>query len=102
MMTGFEAGTDFSILQVDGTLQAPVSTELRERVTALLVRGERRIVLDLTRLADIDAGGIGELVNILNMTRAAGAVLRIANATRHVRQLLHATGFSPFLSDESQ
>jgi anti-anti-sigma factor len=98
-LTSLAAGTHATVLEVDGGLRAPVSTELRERVTALLGRGERRIVLDLARLADIDAAGIGELVNVMNAANAAGAMLRIAQATRHVRRLLRATGLSGLLSD---
>jgi anti-anti-sigma regulatory factor len=56
-------------------------------------------VLDLTRLADIDAAGIGELVHVLNAANATGAMLRIAHAPGHVRQLLHATGLSGLLVD---
>jgi anti-anti-sigma factor len=71
---------------------------LTESVEAALARGERRVLLNLSRLADIDAAGIGELVRLFNMTRAVGAVLQVANAGRHVKRLLDLTGLYTLLS----
>jgi anti-anti-sigma factor len=76
--------------------------ELGHRVEALLCRGERRVVLDLVRLTDIDAAGVGELVGAFNMTNAAGGILRIAHASRRVRHLLHVTGVLSLLSADSE
>jgi hypothetical protein len=42
--------TDCRLVEVEGTLRAPVNFELSQRVQALLGRGERRIFLDLSRL----------------------------------------------------
>lgn len=81
-----------SILHVEGELRTPVSSELSLAVEALLVRGERRILLDLGRLVDIDAAGIGELVRVFNTTTAAGGCLVIKNPGSHVRKLLRAAG----------
>lgn len=81
-----------SVLSVEGTLRAPVSSELRRNVQSRLVRGERRILLDLSRLSSIDAAGVGELIGAFNTTTAAGGVLEIAHPRRHVRQLLHTVG----------
>jgi anti-sigma B factor antagonist len=92
MMAILEERTDRSILEVEGTLRAPVTSELSQGVQTLLVRGERRILLDLSRLSAIDAAGVGELVRAFNTARAAGGVLRIAHASRRVRQLLHIAG----------
>ena len=54
----------------------------------LLRRGERQIVLDLARVRSIDAAGVGQLVRVYNLTRAADGVLRIVHATRWVREIL--------------
>jgi anti-anti-sigma factor len=93
-----EPGTEPWTVQVEGKLQAPVNSELSQRVEAALARGERRVLLNLSRLADIDAAGIGELVRIFNMTRAVGAVLQVAHASRYVKRLLDITGLHTPLS----
>ena len=93
-----EPTTRPSVLPVVGTLRVPVHSELLQTVKALLGRGERRILLDLARLSDIDAAGIGELVRAFNATRAAGGVLQIANASRHVGQPLEISGLLGLLT----
>jgi anti-anti-sigma factor len=55
-------------------------------------------VLDLARLADIDAAGIGELMRAFQMTNAAGGVLQIARANRRVRHLLQVAGVFAILT----
>jgi anti-anti-sigma factor len=97
-----EHGTRVSVLEVEGTLRAPMNRELGHRVETLLCRGERRVVLDLVRLTDIDAAGVGELVGAFNMTNAAGGILRIARASRRVRHLLDVTGVLSLLSPDSE
>ncbi len=87
-----------SILPVEGALRAPATTTLRYRLDRMLEGGERRVVLDLAHLSAIDAAGIGELVRAFGRMQAAGGVLRIAHASRHVRALLHATGVFTLLS----
>jgi anti-sigma B factor antagonist len=97
MSVGLEARIAFSVLEVEGSLRAPVSTDLYGNVATLLARGERRIILDLAQIPNIDAAGIGELVRAVNLTSAAGGELRIAHATDLVRQLLLITGLSSLL-----
>lgn len=98
MMAALEQCTHRSILAVEGTLRAPVNAELSQRVQALLARGERRILLDLSRLSDIDAAGVGELVRAFNTTSAAGGILQIVHANRRVCQLLNIAGVLKLLT----
>jgi anti-anti-sigma factor len=88
-------------VRVIGQLRAPGTNALRRAVTALLVNGERNILLDLAALTDLDAAGIGELVNVSNMTTAAGGTLQIALASTSVRRLLDAVGPLLVLEDTS-
>src|SRR5947207_3013200 len=86
-----------SVLYIDGRLRAPMDREMRHQVRALLGRGERQIVLDLTRVSSIDAAGIGELVRAHNMTRAVNGALRVANPTHWVRHAIECAGLDAFL-----
>jgi anti-anti-sigma regulatory factor len=61
-------------------------------------RGERRVVLDLTRVPTIDAAGIGELVRAHTAVSNAHGVLQIANPTRWVREMLERVGLFELLS----
>jgi anti-anti-sigma regulatory factor len=81
-----------STVHVFGQLRAPGTGALRRAVTALLLDGERHILLDLAALTDLDAAGIGELVTLSNMTTAAGGTLEITCAPTPVRGLLDDAG----------
>jgi anti-anti-sigma factor len=87
-----------AILPVAGALRAPLSSELSQRVEAMLGFGRRRVLLDLSRLSALDAAGVGELVQASNRARAAGGVLEIANASRRIRRLLQTAGVLDLLT----
>ena len=87
---------------VFGQLRAPGTSALRRAVTALLLSGERHILLDLTALTDLDGAGIGELVNVSNMATAAGGTLQIACARASVRRLLDMVGVLRVLEDNDR
>ena len=93
---------DTSLLHVQNPLRAPIDAGLRRGIQALLTRGERRIVLDLSDVSDLDAAGLGELVRAYNMTTAANGVLQIANPTRHGHELLARVGLFDLLNMDSE
>ena len=87
-----ERSLNSAVLQVEGSLRAPAQGELCRRVRGLLQNGERRIVLDLSRLSNIDASGIGELMAAFNTASAAGATLQVSKVSARVRRLLDVAG----------
>ncbi len=90
-----------SVLQVEGPLRVPLSAELRFRVQALLLRGERTILLNLARVSAVDAAGLGELVRAYNMTVAARGLLRVTETTERVRELLERVGLFDLLTSSN-
>lgn len=92
MMATLSPCARVSIIQLDGTLRAPVDRWLSRNVQARLDRGERRIIVDLSQLTAIDAAGIGELVRALNVAAAAGGALRVVQPQARVRRLLQIAG----------
>jgi anti-anti-sigma regulatory factor len=91
-----------AILQIEGALRAPVHGDLSRRVGSLLASGERQIELDLTRLSDLDAAGIGELIVAFNTATAACGTLQVTQPSRRVRTMLEAVGVLPLLSSGSR
>jgi anti-anti-sigma factor len=90
---------DGPVVHLDArSLRSPVDRAVGARVQSLLQRGERTIVLDLGRVATIDAAGMGELVRAYNLAAASDARLRIANTPARVRQLLERVGLFSRLS----
>jgi anti-anti-sigma factor len=99
---GLDRGDEVSILRIESPLRAPVTPELRHRVQALLRSGERRILLDLVGVSELDAAGVGELVRAYNMTTGANGVLRIATCAGSVRELLVRVGLFDLLNEHSE
>jgi anti-anti-sigma factor len=91
-----------SVVHIAGTLRAPMGGRLLQQVQTLLGQGERRIVLSLAKLTDLDAEGIAELVRAYDATFAAGGVLRIAHTPERIRELLRRVGLLDLLEDESR
>lgn len=91
-------GTPRAVVRVTGSLLAPIRRDLSQTLGTLIGRGERRVVLDLRGLDDVDAAGVGELVRAFNMMRRAGGALHIAHANRHVRRLLRTAGVFTLLA----
>jgi anti-anti-sigma regulatory factor len=60
--------------------------------------GKRRILLDLAEASDLDAAGLGELVRVYRATIAANGVLRIANPSRRIREMLVRVGLFDLLN----
>jgi len=92
---------EFCIVYIDGPLLGPVNPDLLTNVSALLRRGERGIVLDLSRVSRIDAGGVGELVGAYNIACAMNVSLRIVHATKGVRDILARVRLFDLLSADS-
>jgi anti-anti-sigma factor len=93
-----QCSQEVSVLHIEGPLRVPLNAELRHRVHALLRRGERRILLNLAGVSDLDAAGLGELVQAYNDTTAANGVLRIAGTPARVREFLDRVGLFDLLS----
>src|SRR5262245_66419901 len=89
----------FCTVYIDGPLVAPLKSELRTRIRALLRRGERTIVLDMSRVSLIDAAGVGELVRTYNIACRMDVGLRIVHTTKWVRATLARVGLFDLLSD---
>jgi anti-anti-sigma factor len=86
------------VLYLRGALQTPVNGELEQHVRALLGRGARVIILDLTLMSRIDAAGVGDLVRAYNMVIATNGVLWVVHPTGWVRQILDRVGLLDILS----
>jgi anti-anti-sigma factor len=93
---------DTAILHPEGSLRAPASSELRQEVDALLRTGRRHIVVNLARVPDIDAAGIGALVSAYNAATAVNGVLRITHAFGTTRELLGRVGVLDLLEDDAE
>ena len=66
------------------------SIALREFVKDLL-KSNNQIVINLAGVNYIDSGGLGTLVGLYTSARGAGGVIKLANLTHRVGELLQVT-----------
>ena len=67
------------------------SITLRETVSQLLTKGQKKILLNLGEVNYIDSSGIGELVSAFTTVRKQGGELKRLNLTKKVHDLLQIT-----------
>lgn len=83
------------VLDARGRITLGPETEtLRQKVSALIEAGRKRIVLDLGNVDYIDSAGLGILVSSAASTRRAGGELKLVNLTKRVRDLMQITRLS--------
>jgi anti-sigma B factor antagonist len=66
-------------------------TMLRDTVQDLIVQGQSKIMLNLSRVTHIDSSGIGEMVRALTTTRSQGGQLKLVNVSQPVNEILKIT-----------
>jgi len=67
---------------------------LRDVVNSLLLKGNNRILLDLSGVEYIDSSGLGELVKTHTTLKKQGGQLKMVNLNRKVQDLLKATSLN--------
>jgi anti-anti-sigma factor len=82
-----------------GPLRVLLTGELRHRILERLRRDQHAIVVDLTNVTSIDAGGVGQLVCAYNIAAAAEGTLHVEHANPRVRGLLERAGLYALLSE---
>jgi anti-sigma B factor antagonist len=88
-----------SIIDISGDAIQPAEnpTALRERVVALILRSERRILLNLANLQHMDSSCLGEIVESFKTAASNGAVLKLAHVSPHLQNLLRTTALDKIL-----
>lgn len=66
------------------------SIALREFVKDVL-KGNNQVVINLAQVNYIDSGGLGTLVGLYTSARASGGMIKLANLTNRVGELLQVT-----------
>ena len=87
---------DVVVLQCVGRMvRAQALSLLKDAVTSLSQL--RVVVLDLSEVEMLDAGGLGVLVSLHNWACAKGIQMKLVNPSKLVRQMLELTGLTSVL-----
>jgi len=75
----------------------PLLQDFSAAVTGLLAGGDRKVLIDLSKVTYVDSATIGCLMDLYRQTTAAGGQLRLAGVQKRVETMLTMTGAHNFL-----
>lgn len=89
---------DIAIVRVsESRMMYPLLQDFSGTVAGLLASGDRKVLIDLSKVSYVDSATIGCLMDLYRQTSAAGGVLRLAGVQKRVETMLTMTGAHNFL-----
>ena len=90
---------DIVVLALHGRLVSGVGdVQLRDAINQLLAKGEKKILLDLTKVSHIDSSGVGELVASRRICQRFGGALKFVRGGAAVERVLSIAQILPLFS----
>ncbi|MFJ3311077.1 STAS domain-containing protein [Streptomyces sp. NPDC086549] len=92
MMVSYDVVNGWTVVEVDGEVDAHIAPMIREAVIKLLDEGHRHFVLDLGFVTFMDSMGLGAIVAITKRIREHKGSLRIAFVSGRMVRLFELSG----------
>ncbi|WP_431949058.1 STAS domain-containing protein [Actinacidiphila sp. bgisy167] len=92
MMVSYDVVNGWTVVEVDGDVDAHTAPMIREAVLGLLVEGRRHFVLDLGFVTFMDSMGLGVIVAITKRVRELDGSLCMASVSSRLLRILELTG----------
>ena len=87
-----------AIVRVGETrLMYPLLADFSGAVMSLLTGGDKKVMIDLSKVTYVDSATIGCLMDLYRQTASAGGELRLAGVNKRVETMLTMTGAHNFL-----
>jgi anti-anti-sigma factor len=81
----------------EARLMYPLLADFAGAITTLLTGGDRKVLIDLSKVTYVDSATIGCLMDLYRQTTAAGGALKLAGVQKRVETMLTMTGAHNFL-----
>jgi len=92
MTTSVRTVGDVTIVDISGRIAlGDESAALRDLITELLGKGDRKIILDLADVGYIDSSGLGALVSSFATVKRQGGELKLVKLSDKVDDLMEVT-----------
>ena len=87
-----------AIVRVGETrLMYPLLADFSGAVMSLLTGGDKKVMIDLSKVTYVDSATIGCLMDLYRQATAAGCVLKLTGVQKRVETMLTMTGAENFL-----
>lgn len=81
----------------ESRLMYPMLADFAGAVSQLVAAGERRVLLDMSKVTYVDSATIGCLMDLYRQMTAAGGTLKLSGVQKRVETMLTMTGAHHFL-----
>jgi anti-anti-sigma factor len=81
----------------EARMMYPLLADFTGVVAQLLASGDRKVLLDFSKVTYVDSATIGCLMDLYRQTTAAGGSLKLAGVQKRVETMLTMTGAHNFL-----
>jgi len=81
----------------EARMMYPLLADFTGVVAQLLASGDKRVLLDFSKVTYVDSATIGCLMDLYRQTTAAGGSLKLAGVQKRVETMLTMTGAHNFL-----
>jgi anti-anti-sigma factor len=82
---------DYAVAAVAGILGEPYAGAIREQLRAVVLSGQRFVLVDLSAVSDIDSRGLGTIISLVKLARERGGEVRCCGAQPFVAEVLALT-----------
>ena len=87
-----------AVVRVDETrLMYPLLSDFSGAVIGLISGGEKKLLIDLSKVTYVDSATIGCFMDLYRQASAAGAMLKLSGVQKRVETMLTMTGAQNFL-----
>ena len=90
-----------AVAHFTGRLDFTSAPDARDQFATAITGGQRKLIVDLSKVAFVDSAGLGSLIGGMRAARQAGGDLRIANPSEQARMLLSLTSLDQVLKIHS-
>lgn len=88
-------GANYTLLELDGSLNAYTLSEFQEKVYQLIA--VNNVVVDMSKLFELDASGMGVIMAAHNDGEEAGHKLYLMSPSIESEKVISATGFKDMM-----
>ena len=94
-----DRSNDVAIVRLDeARLMYPLLADFAGAVTGLLDGGDRKVLLDFSKVTYVDSATIGCLMDLYRQASGKGGALKLAGVQKRVETMLTMTGAHNFLA----
>ena len=94
-----DRSNDVAIVRLDeARLMYPLLADFAGAVTGLLEDGNRKVLLDFSKVTYVDSATIGCLMDLYRQASGKGGALKLAGVQKRVETMLTMTGAHNFLA----